>query len=53
MCVCGGGDGDVCCVYGGPHIEEPPQHQCKCQFHCELKVSERPSPWPFINLLLP
>ena len=21
--------------------------------HCELKVSGRPSPWPFINLLLP
>ena len=52
VCVCVG-DGGVCCVYGGPHIEGPPQHQCKCQCHCKLKVSGRPSAWPFINLLLP
>ena len=25
MCVWGRGDGGVCCVYGGPHIEGPPQ----------------------------
>ena len=35
VCVCVG-DGGVCCVYGGPHIEGPPQHQCKCQCHCEV-----------------
>ena len=35
MCVCVG-DGGVCCVYDGPHIEGPPQHQCKCQCHCEV-----------------
>ena len=29
VCVCGG-NGGVCCVYGGPHIEGPPQNQCKC-----------------------
>ena len=27
------------CVYGRPHIEGPPQHQCMWQCHCELKVS--------------
>ena len=53
LCVCGGGGDGACCVYGGPHIEGPPQHQCKCQCHCKLKVSGRKSAWPYINLLLP
>ena len=35
MCVWGR-DSGVCCVYGRPHIEGPPQHQCKCQCHCEV-----------------
>ena len=53
-CLCvWGRDSGVCCVYGGPHIEGPPEHQCKCHFHCTLKVSGRPSAWPFINFLLP
>ena len=39
VCVWGRGDGGVCCVYGRPHIEGPPQHQCMWQCHCELKVS--------------
>ena len=34
VCVCGG-NGGVLCVYGCPHIEGPPQHQCLCQCHCE------------------
>ena len=29
VCVWGGW-WCVCCVYGGPHIEGPPQNQCKC-----------------------